>query len=294
MNVQAGGSSPGSAGAAGNSAATAGGGGLASAGGVGELAAAFCAAARQCCEDPSFDDCEGRLQQKLQLSLDDSLVKLDPVVLASCIASYRNLAPDCARSKLNAACRGMIVPTQALGTECTLDQACKADQGLAFCAVKASQGSTPARGTCTRVTHLAIGDKCNVTYQKQSGPELAGHFGVPIAVFRTDPAACFESDGLTCGVSDDSGPHCEPPASHGSRCADLSECTFADTCATDQTCQTRAKEGQPCGPGCARDLECTAGVCRQQRLGNSYYLYDESCNPLAPKFPLEYLQPKTW
>ena len=265
-----------------------------SAGGVSELAAAFCAAARQCCADPEFENCEIRVQQQLMLSLDDPLVKLDPAIMTSCIAAYRNTAPDCTRSKLIAACQAMIVPTQALGAACTLHQACKADQGLAFCTAKASQGSAPTPGTCALVTHLAIGDRCNVTYQKQTGPELSGHLGLPLTIFHTDSTACFESDGLTCGVKDSTGPHCEPPVSHGSRCGDLSECAFADTCAADLTCQTRAKEGQPCGPGCARDLECVADVCRRGRMGNSHYLYDDSCNALLPLFPLDYVQPKTW
>jgi hypothetical protein len=298
LNLSAGGFTLGAAGTGGAGPATAGGdSGGASAGGLSELSAAYCAAALQCCADPGFNNnhCESYTQVKLTTVLEDPLVTIDPAALTRCIAAYRSAAPDCARSKIMAACRGMIVPTQALGAACSLDQACKTDQGAAFCANRTSQGSEPARGTCSLVPHLAIGDTCQVTYEKQTGPELSGHWELGLGIFQTYRGACFESDGLTCGLNDPvTGLHCEVPISRGNRCVDLSECAFTDTCAADQTCQARAKEGEPCGAGCLRELECVSGVCRQRRLGDSFYLWDESCNSTNAGVQIDYLAPLTW
>src|SRR6188768_2053014 len=207
--------------------------------------------------------------------------------MASCIAAYRKAAPECLRPKLASACRGLIVATQNLGAACTVDRACKADQGPAYCAGNEPTATELYRhGTCTRVTHLAIGQECYISYRTQSGPDLAGGLSLPNAIFHTDPTACFESEGLICAPNATGGrATCQPVRRRGDSCEIYSQCAYTDNCT--MTCQPKTAEGQPCTTeDCALDLACTAGVCRQQRMGSSLHLGDESCNSSSPRMPL--------
>ena len=286
-NVSNGGFTLGSGGTGGDGSRTAGNGGSAGASGTSELAAAFCAAARQCCGDPTFEGCENQAQFGLSRDgIDDPFVKINPAVMTSCIAAYRKAAPECLRPKLAAACQGLIVATQDLGADCTVDQACKADQGLAYCAGNQSSATEiHQHGTCTRVTHLAIGQPCNFNYRTQSGPDLAGGFSLSIHYFHTDPTACFESDGLVC-VPNATGVQatCQPERRRGDSCEIDSQCAYTETCT--MTCQPKTTEGKPCTrDDCGLDLECTAGFCRQQRMGSSLHLGDASCNSDFPRMP---------
>lgn len=161
------------------------------------------------------------------------------------------------------ACNAAFVPKLAEGAPCGANVACATrlcvqHEELNSCGAVCGAAITP----CFEDNYCAAGERC--VWARNA---LAG-VCQPLAQLGEDCSSITCVEGLVCGWSEESGPHCAVPHEPGTSCADDSACPDDETCTYDAThpelefpvcVPVPTTVGAPCAATgfCAGALACT-------------------------------------
>jgi hypothetical protein len=262
----------GSAGASANqggSASQSGSGGRAGSGAAGthgDFVAAFCGAARSCCELDGIDatglqDCEAEAER--QFDVLEAVARGTVVVtteLASCVAGLEELAEVCvfdatALSVCNSAFNGTVAP----GGACVDALDCEQDDDAVTC-IRLQSSDDAADGTCRRLTPAALGEPCMATVG-----ELPYRLTYTTEGVEPPLAYCAMASSLYCSFETGT---CQEQGGVGTPCTTRQACRAGLVCA--ETCRAPKQLGESCEgtAECGPSASCVAGQCERGRFAS--------------------------
>lgn len=236
-----------------------------------DFAAAFCRAARSCCEADGFgstelQECEADAER--QFDVIEGIERGAVVVtdqLPSCVAQLSALADECVFDPdIQQACNAAFAGTVAPAGECVNVLDCAHDDDAVVCIRIEANGVEPTSGTCRRLQPAALGERCLVTVS-------ARPYGVTHTTNETDPPLTYcdtESD-LYCSL--DTGT-CESLGAPGTPCTTVQGCQSGLVCV--ETCQEPKQPGE----GCSSSSECLAPArCVEGQCGTPRFASEQLC-----------------
>jgi hypothetical protein len=242
-------------------------GGSAAPGDWADFAAAFCRAARSCCEADGIDaaglqDCE--VEAERQFDVLEGVQRGTVLVteeLASCVAQLTELADECAfDAETQRVCNAAFAGTVASAGECVNVLDCERSGDAIACIRTQTGGAAAASGTCRRLEPAALDEPCLVTLSERP-------YGITHSTNDASPPLtyCDTESELYC--SSESGT-CQSLGASGAPCTTSQGCQSGLVCV--ETCQEPKLPGAGCSVSseCLRPLRCIEGECRQARFAS--------------------------